>query len=857
MRLVSLLAIATVSLMVAGCGGGGGVGSTPTPPAPSPPSPPPPPPPPSPPNTSLINLTSSESFVNDAASGSANFPKSGSGQTATAAAATVSIAFDLATKGYTITAGGRTQTFLPADIDNAQSNAGVTVFVKRNGSTTDSLTLTKPGTSGRFTYEFVGGGYWQRTVDGSTAVSGNFDAFSYGIVTPAAGVPRTGTAVYSVDLLAAETIPNDVVGLTGQGKLAIDLGSGRIVLRGTIDNPAAFQAGAFSASALLSSTANAFNGTITLTGLGVPDFSGALNGRFFGPAAQEVGAAFGATNAQGNAIAGSIIGRKGSAGGNTDMTALTTDDFFKGDAARLGFEGSPVAPVAVKENGVGAISVFYNSAGATYDLFLNGRSALIRNRDFIATSLDNSYYAGLSITETYAAFSAPTLKYLRTGRSYTQNGLRYTMDDIVFGIVTSDAALPRTGEGGYAVRLTGSIAETGASQVSTFGGQGSLIANFATGAINTEGSVENYFGFPAPPLGSFNGTATISSSANGYTGTMNFSFGGYTGPLRGRFYGPNANETGAVFSLAGTNGNIATGTLTGASDPAIAAGQKGLLELTQTTALSGTGAVFTTTPTVSPSESVGFFSPISVSFDPVAKSYQFINNAQGNVSGVAIFPLPVTDSQRVVAESNDRFDVYRSGQVTTRIFKPGAGNTQLALTYASFADITAAGTDFGGRNATSHYFIPYGVQTAASQMPRFGTGVYNGAAFGFGRVDQVSSNEATVDGTSRFDVDFGLGTINALLTLTGRNPASGATADLGQFNYSGQLGGGVPGGGISSPNFLTRNADGSFQGNMNGLFFGANAAEIGATFTVDKQDLLVPNSPRIQIQGAALAKKGP
>jgi C-lobe and N-lobe beta barrels of Tf-binding protein B len=846
MRHINIWALTVASLMVTACGGaGGGVGSTPTPP-PAPTSPPPPPPPP---NTSLINLTSSETFVNDGASGTANFPKNGSSQTATAAAATVSIAYDLPTKGYTITAGGRTQTFLPADIDNAQSNAGVTVFMKRNGTTTDTLTLTKPGTSGRFTYEFVGGGYWQRTVDGVSAVSGSFDAFAYGITTPNAAVPRTGTALYSIDLLAAETVPSNVVGLSGQGKLAIDLASGRIVLRGTIDNPVAFQASAFSALASLSSSANAFSGTITLSGQGVPDYSGSLNGRLFGPVGQEVGAAFGATNSQGNAIAGSIIGRKASSGGNTDITALMTDDFLKGDAARLGFDGSSTVPVAVKENGVGVISVYYNSAGSTYDLFLNGRTALIRNRDFLANSLNNSFYAGLSLQETYSFFATPTLKYLRTGRSYAANGVRYTLDDLVFGLATPDASLQRSGEGGYSVRLVGSIAETGASDIQTVQGTGTLTANFATGAIKTNGSVTTYFGQPTA-IGSFDGTATISSTTNQFAGTLAFSGGAaYSGNLNGRFYGPAAAEVGAAFSLTGPNGSVATGTITGANDPTVLAARQGLLELTQKTDLNSTG-IFVTNP-------IPFAShpDIVVTYDPVAKSYDFVSKATINLVAPPI-AAALAETDRSAAKSNAVFTAYEKaaapGPISARLFNPGSTNPKLALTYVSFADLTVTNT---ANTTTTRYFVPFGVVTPLSQFPRSGSAVYNGVAYAAGRVDAVASMDAAVDGTSRFDVNFGTGSVVTMLTLSARNPLTQATASLGNFLFNGQLGSASPGGG--GTRFLGQSGDTSFIGNLQGDFYGANAAEIGAIFGLNKQDLLTPGSPAILIQGVAVAKKGP
>ena len=91
-----------------------------------------------------------------------------------------------------------------------------------------------PGTSGRFTFEYVGGGYWQRTSEGAAAIAGNLEAFAYGLPTSASAVPRTGQAVYSVDLLGAVTVPNNVQGFTGAGKLLVNFASGTISIRGSI-----------------------------------------------------------------------------------------------------------------------------------------------------------------------------------------------------------------------------------------------------------------------------------------------------------------------------------------------------------------------------------------------------------------------------------------------------------------------------------------------------------------------------------------------------------------------------------------------------------------------------------------------
>jgi len=143
-------------LLVSACGSGGGVNSTPTPsPTPTSPTPTPtsPTPTPSQANASLVDLQYIERFANVAATANASFPTGGAAATVQSAPSTVTLNYDAATRGYTLAVDGRMQTFLPSQIDAAQSNAAITVYVRTNGDTTESLTLTKPGTSGRLTYQ--------------------------------------------------------------------------------------------------------------------------------------------------------------------------------------------------------------------------------------------------------------------------------------------------------------------------------------------------------------------------------------------------------------------------------------------------------------------------------------------------------------------------------------------------------------------------------------------------------------------------------------------------------------------------------------------------------------------------------
>ncbi|RHW18134.1 hypothetical protein D1610_06520 [Sphingomonas gilva] len=298
-------AIAACTLLAA-CGGGstsggGGIGSTPTPtPGPTPG--------PTPTNTSLADLQYSENFTNDAASGSGTIRKSDGGGSATAARSTVTVRYDAAARSYTITSGSRSQTFAPADRSASDSSAFFDVYYRTNGSTQDALSLTRPGSSGPLTYNYVGSGFWQRVSENSSSYTLGVDAFTYGVETPDAAMPRSGGAVYSIDLIGSSGLTT----YSGAGSLSADFASSRLsmdvdfqeILDGGVVNPFLYD---FSASAQIGG-ANRFEGTFRTNVF--EQFSGQLNGRFYGPAAEEVGATFVGSGDYGSVIVGTITGRQ-------------------------------------------------------------------------------------------------------------------------------------------------------------------------------------------------------------------------------------------------------------------------------------------------------------------------------------------------------------------------------------------------------------------------------------------------------------------------------------------------------------------------------------------------------------------
>lgn len=827
LRLVSCVSLASMAFMLSACGGGGG-GVASTPPPPPAVTPPPPPPPPPTPNTSLLSLTSSESFANDAATANAVVNINGP-DTSSSAPVTMTVNYDVSNQGYTLNVAGRSITFLPADISAADSNAAVTVYKKTSGATTDSLTLTKPGTSGRFTFQYVGGGYWQRTTTTASTLTANFDVFTYGLPTAATAVPRTGRAEFPVDLVGIQTLTDNIAAVTGSGTMQVDFATGTIVTHGTIGTVLTPPNGSFSSEARLSSSSNAITGNFRFNDFG--EFTGQLSGRFYGPTAQEVGATYYATQTDGRVATGTILGRQGSVpAGNTSMTALTRNEFFGSDAGtlRASLAGSSgqnnSGTFSSRSQALSPVIVNYDATERAYTLIASDRSQYFltadRNRGTI-----REYLGAPNPNSAFFSSVLPTTQYVLGRRWYTATGVGnstdYILTDLVFGIQTSNATLPRTGRAGYNIALIGSAADADLPNLTDFGGTGLLTADFATGAVTASGNLnyrEDYFiagRAAATGTGTFSVTSTLSSSSNAFTGTINLTgFGPYTGPLSGKFYGPTAEEVGAAFTASDGSGGAASGILTGIKDPNIFAVVPGFADLTSATLLPN---AITGTSSSNNISRESYFQ-----FDPATRTYSFFPVAQPTTNAAAL-AYRFGPSQLVSAQSDAVFTAYSttgpagqfnaSDTVSARFFNPGAGNTRLALTHTSFGDYSI--TQNSGPAPTSRRdFVIFGITTPTAQMPRSGSATFAGLAFGSGQASSGTINLG-VEGTSALTANWGTGTFTSSLQLDARNLATNVLTTLAPINFTGT----INGSGFSDANF-----------NFIGNFYGQNASEFGAIF---------------------------
>ena len=575
-----------LALGLAACGGGGGsIGTTPTPP-PAPTPPPPPPPPASTANADLANLTLSETFTNDAATGTVNYPKTGDSGTSTAAASSVSVVFDATSRTYTITNGARSQSFATANIDTTASTSQLTVYKRVTGNTTDTLTLTRPGQAGRLTFRYVGGGFWQQTIDGATAVTGSLDAFAYGVETLDSQVVRTGGASYDVDLLGIVARPQTVFNLAGQGVLIVNFFSGAITgssfangLRETqADNGAPGRSGAWRFTGTLASNRNAVNGTLSLYSSSTDQLDGTAVGRFYGPASEEVGLAFQAGGADGTRSVGTIIGRRGSgtiAGSNPSLTNLQFDETFLGTSVDRFFRTNPTTGVQIGDDTLrqsGQLQLAYRAGTQSFALQSAGTDLNVFGASNLIAAESNARY---SVYEQRNGSTVSRLALFRSGSGNDEFALTYSSfaqwqrtepgpiagDNfsrsgyLTFGIVTPNSAIPRTGLATYngIVRGEGTPGAGSTLPLLSIEGTARLDFDFARAvfggsmnliAVNPSNSARTDLG--AFPFSDGLLTSQAFNTNQGFFfGTIN---GNNNNRLSGYLYGPNAEELAATFS---------------------------------------------------------------------------------------------------------------------------------------------------------------------------------------------------------------------------------------------------------------------------------------------------------------------
>lgn len=540
-------------------------------------------PPPTGTNDDLLPELASETFFSNGVVGRTNFPAGGSGSSQAARSA-VTFSYDARAAAYTVTSGGSTGTFATSTRDPALSTPQLDVY--RVGNNT--LTLSRPGTAGALTYQYVGSAYWQRTVMNAAGTTADLDAFVYGIRTQDAAVRRTGAATYSLDLQGVVAYTDTVTSMLGTGQMLIDFETQAITLNGTArevrsDGSDVGQS-AWMGNATLSSDNNRFDGELSIAmyfaGGGMP--GAALTGQFFGPQMNEVGASFFGSGRDGTAVVGTIMGRFGenraSAATNRNLVTLTKDVSFRSLGSTLDVRYDPATRTyqGPTSSPVGGVSQFsYNAASNSYTL-----SDDLTNSPFMAkgtrTFTPANIVAGQSTAEYVSyqvdgASDSTRLDLYRPAGSanpiqltYTGWGHRVLTSGTGASATRADTwfvyGLPANGGGNYAAPTTGSATYSGTifgSATPNLTGQplGSLSG---TASLNVDFAAGSFTGSMAPILTLLNDNSSRALGAYSFSlGTLRgidlsaqiIGPGDDRGSLAGWLLGPNVEEFGASFSV--------------------------------------------------------------------------------------------------------------------------------------------------------------------------------------------------------------------------------------------------------------------------------------------------------------------
>ncbi|WP_157132685.1 transferrin-binding protein-like solute binding protein [Novosphingobium nitrogenifigens] len=528
-------------------------------------------------NSSLAKLVASQSFANDGASQTAAFDLvTGNTTAGSSTAKPLTISYDATSNSYTITTQGRSQTFAPADMASAAN--GIAVYSKTSGTTTDRLTMLAANVTGYNSAapQYSGLAYWQRYSVSGTGEATTFDIFTYGLDTPASAVPRTGQAAYATTVVGLVTLPGTEARMfQGTGRLDVDFLDGILSTSATTTETGLASGaviggtGSLTGTGTLSSSANAFTGTVHYSGSGNSS-SGTLSGRFYGPSAQELGAAFSSSGSDGSAASGAIwgIASPGTTPINLSVANPATDQTYAAAAAEL-----DSTPSTGSSTSLGTNPLAVTTAG---DVTIGGGSSYLAqttlaNSDRVAatdtnfTSFQKTVNGATVALDMYRPGNSElALTYMSFGRwretpdAAAQGTSIYTY--FVYGLTTDAATLAaRTGTAHYAGVAYGTAFDSGTGTGNAVKGASAFDIDFNiggyAGTIALKSSSTDY--------GTFNASGTLSSgmpAQGSLTGTK-----GGTGQITPSFYGPAAQEFGGPFRISISGSGSATTTIVGAT----------------------------------------------------------------------------------------------------------------------------------------------------------------------------------------------------------------------------------------------------------------------------------------------------
>ncbi|MBG7614628.1 hypothetical protein IWC96_04945 [Brevundimonas sp. BAL450] len=519
---------------------------------------------------------------------------------------------------------------------------------------------------------------------------------------------------------------------------------------------------------------------------------------------------------------------------NSIITNLVADQVFSGPAATSDSEFDLASAVTLSSGGGDAnLTVAYDAAQKSYTVSVSGRSQTFRPADVISNANGEVRYqkdgaAGrdrLTLVTTPYSGGASN-RYVGMGYWQRSSVVSSRQSDrfatFVYGLETSAASMPRTGQARFGIDVFG-LATIPGFEPSVLQGEGEFNVDFMAGVFSTRASLyetglltgEGVFGGGIE----LQGAGLLSSSASSFSGnvTVGSRNANLTGSLAGRFYGPAADELGATFSASGGSGTI-VGSFTGQRREGPAANLTLTNIVAPETFFAHGTALFVETVPDRPGAGVRTQRMIGQFRDQTGGQFTF-SPGYSHMAGGTFTP----DS--IVGSSDPNFTTHQAtfGEADVRLdlYKVGQSNSELSLTYSSLGRWRSLERAGVGTTIQHHHFV-YGLETPQRLLAsRTGSARYEGVVYGAAAVG-ATGEEFDVRGASVFDVNFSRQSYSGDLTLNGRN--DNRSVDFGRYDFSGQLGA------RTSIAIITRN--GVEVGDLETRFFGPSGEEIGGDFSI-------------------------
>jgi len=535
------------------------------------------------------------------------------------------------------------------------------------------------------------------------------------------------------------------------------------------------------------------------------------------------------------------------------MGPLKSETFTSDGANASGQFHKDKRPVQNAAATSAGFAIAYDASTQSYTISTAGRSATFGPADLVTSdspdlmSFQRSAPDNEALTMTRSGTSGPlNYQYVKGGAweraTRTGDQLDFSYDPFTFGVETPDAALRRTGTGSYAVALVGTRAM---SEPYAMLGDGILQVDFQRGMLSSSGRLRT-IDVSANNLikadGSFFGEASLMGAANAFSGSFVLDDGTrLTGGWAGRFYGPGSEEVGAVWHMTSPDGQIAAGYLLGRQDGTIPPFNTSIARLEfaesfehQFSQLSFEDSGGST----SAPDPAWLRSTSQLSVDPA--------NGQFTYTGAGGIDTRFRAADRDTAASDSTADVYRMTDATGAAYtltlnKAGASNPAIALTYASFGHWEKAqGTDRLDR------WFAWGIRTNPLQIPA-GTARFDGILRGTA-VRSHGGAVYSLNGTSRFDMNFSTGNFTGSLNPLGISLVDDSPHNFGSFA--------IANGKIQSDAGLHAdivNGANAYLGFFEGALFGPHAAELGGSFRFQSE--AGNGSNAMTLSGAIVAKR--